>query len=138
MLQVESGGATNGTLLMARGIGVDRPADREKEVTPKCEISQNIIKFGNVKHAAAARTLSFGLANTGRGELIVRAVECDGRFTTSLRPGMRIPAGGNRTVDVKLDAGELPYGIFTGHLLFITNDPVRPMRRLRVVAVIEE
>ena len=51
---------------------------------------------------------------------------------------MRIPAGGNRTVDVKLDAGELPYGIFTGHLLFITNDPVRPMRRLRVVAVIEE
>ena len=34
--------------------------------------------------------------------------------------------------------GELPYGIFTGHLLFITNDPVRPMRRLRVVAVIEE
>lgn len=137
-LQVEIDGATNGTLLMAHGIGVDRPADREKEVTPKCEISQNIIKFGNVKHASGARTLSFGLANTGRGELIVRAVECDGRFTTSLRPGMRIPAGGNRTIDVKLDAGELPYGIFTGHLLFITNDPVRPMRRLRIVAVIEE
>ena len=74
VLQVEIDGATNGTLLMAHGIGVDRPADREKEVTPKCEISQNIIKFGNVKHAAAARTLSFGLANTRRADRPGRGV----------------------------------------------------------------
>ena len=138
VLQIEVDGTSNGSLLVAHGIAVDNPSTMPETQAPKCEISQNIIKFGNVKHASGARTLSFGLANTGRGELIVRAVECDGRFTTSLRPGMRIPAGGNRTIDVKLDAGELPYGIFTGHLLFITNDPVRPMRRLRVVAVIEE
>lgn len=138
VLQVEIDGSGNGTLLMAHGIAVDNPADTPKTQAPRCEISQNIIKFGAVKHASAIRALSFGIDNTGHGELIVRTVECDAPLAVSLRPGDRIPAGGKRTVEVTLDPQELPYGVFTGHLLLITNDPVRPMRRLRVAAVIEE
>ena len=138
VLQIEVDGTGNGSLLVAHGIAVDNPSAMSETQAPKCEISQNIIKFGNVKHVSAVVSRPFEIDNTGRGELIVRAVECDGRFEVSLRPGDRIPAGGKLTAEVTLDPKELPYGVFTAHLLLITNDPVRPMRRLRIAAVIEE
>ena len=137
-LEVRTDDRTNGTLLVTHAIGADNPSEVPNGKTPKAGIDEIILKFGPVKHNAPVQTLPFTLSNTGKGELIVRAVESEGRITASLAPGQRIAAGGKRTFEVALDPAVQEYGILTDHLILITNDPARPMRRLRVTAVIEQ
>jgi hypothetical protein len=36
------------------------------------------------------------------------------------------------------DPGEQDFGVLTDFVMIVTNDPLRPMRRLRVTAIIEE
>lgn len=131
-------GRSNGTLVMAHAIGADDPSATPKEKAPIAEFSKNILKFGPVKHDGAILRLPFTLSNTGRGALIVRAVESEGRISTTLAPGESIPPGGTFEAEVTFDPAAQQYGILTDHLLVITNDPARPMRRLRVTAVVEE
>lgn len=137
-LEVAVDGRSNGTTIVAHGIGVDpRPADATQK-TPRAEFSENILKFGPVKHAGPRRKLSFTLSNTGEAELIVRAVEGEGHIATTLAPGQTVAPGGSYRAEVLLDPGTQDFGVLTEHLVVVTNDPVRPMRRLRITAIIEE
>ena len=91
-----------------------------------------------MKHAGPRRRLSFTLSNTGEAELIVRAVEGEGHIATTLAPGQTVAPGGSYRAEVLLDPGTQDFGVLTEHLVVVTNDPVRPMRRLRITAIIEE
>ena len=62
-LEVRADGRGNGTLIVAHGIGIDKsPADARR--TPKVQITENIIKFGPVKHNAPQQQRTFTLTNT--------------------------------------------------------------------------
>ena len=136
-LEVRADGRGNGTLIVAHGIGIDKsPADARR--TPKVQITENIIKFGPVKHNAPQQQRTFTLTNTGYGELIVRAVETGGKVATTLTPGQRIPAGSSFTAKATLDPGRQEYGVVTDFVTIITNDLTRPMRRLRATAIVED
>lgn len=137
-LEVRSDDRSNGTLLVVHGIGVDKPENGPKQPAPKVQIAENIIKFGPVKHASAVQQRPLTLTNTGEGELIVRAVETGGKATTTLAPGQRIPAGSSRTAQVRFEPRKQEFGVMTDYVLIVTNDPARPMRRLRVTAIIED
>ena len=78
------------------------------------------------------------LAGVENGELIVRAVETGGKVATTLTPGQRIPAGSSFTAKATLDPGRQEYGVVTDFVTIITNDPTRPMRRLRATAIVED
>ena len=156
-LEVLIDGRSNGTTLVTHGIGVDpQPADATQNA-PKADFSENILKFGPVKHAGPVRKkpyLSsctrpiaawipvrkkhFTLSNAGGAELIVRAVEGEGHVATTLAPGQKIAPGDSLRCEILLDPRTQDYGIVTEHLVVVTNDPVRPMRRIRVTAIIEE
>ena len=41
-------------------------------------------------------------------------------------------------LDGTVDPGEQDFGVLTDFVMIVTNDPLRPMRRLRVTAIIEE
>lgn len=137
VLEVTVDGRNNGTLLMAHGIGVDDPEKTEKPA-PKAQLSENMLKFGPVKHASPLQRQSITLSNTGGSELVVRAIESNGHFTVDLAPGRKIAAGASVTFEVTLDPRQQEFGVLTDHLILITNDPMRPMRRLRVTAIIED
>ena len=129
---------SNGTTLVTHGIGVDpQPADATQNA-PKADFSENILKFGPVKHAGPVRKKHFTLSNAGGAELIVRAVEGEGHVATTLAPGQKIAPGDSLRCEILLDPRTQDYGIVTEHLVVVTNDPVRPMRRIRVTAIIEE
>ena len=137
-LEVAVDGRSNGTTIVAHGIGVDaRPADATQK-SPRAEFSENILKFGPVKHTGPRRKLSFTLSNTGDAPLIVRAVEGEGHIATTLAPGRTIAPGDSFRAEVLLDPATQDFGVLTEHLMVVTNDPVRPMRRLRITAIIEE
>lgn len=137
-LEVVVDGRSNGTTLVTHGIGVDpQPADATQNA-PKADFSENILKFGPVKHAGPVRRMHFTLSNEGGAELIVRAVEGEGHVATTLAPGLKIAPGDSVRCEILLDPRAQDYGIVTEHLVVVTNDPLRPMRRIRVTAVIEE
>lgn len=131
-------GRSNGTTIVTHGIGVDpQPADATQKA-PKADFSENILKFGPVKHAGPVRKMHFMLSNTGDADLIVRAVEGEGRVATTFAPGRKIAPGDSLRCEILLDPRTQDYGVLTEHLVVVTNDPVRPMRRIRVTAIIEE
>ena len=131
-------GRTNGTVLVTHGIGVDADAGTAEKTAPRCEFSENILKFGSLKRTDAAHRLAFRVSNTGTADLILRAVEGEGHVATTLRPGIRIAPGESFRAEVMLDPRSQDYGVVSEHLVVVTNDPVRPMRRIRVTAIIEE
>ena len=91
-----------------------------------------------MKHNAPERRMRFTLSNTGRGELVVRSVESGGHVAATLRPGTTVPPGQSAETEVVLDPASQQYGVMSDFLIIVTNDPVRPMRRIRVTAIIEE
>ena len=96
------------------------------------------IRPENGASLAVVRKLGFTLSNTGTAELIVRAVEGEGHVATTLAPGLRIAPGGTFRAEVLLNPKDQEYGVLSEHLVVVTNDPVRPMRRIRITAIIEE
>ncbi len=138
VLEVEVAGRSNGTVLTAHGIAVDDPAAYRGKPAPAMRLSTNIVRFGTLKlDTAAAEKRTFTLSNDGCGTLIVRAVENKGRVRTSLRAGQRIAPGRSMTVEVSLCPQDSDYGPLLDRLSIITDDPARPMRQVRVVAVVE-
>jgi len=131
-------GRSNRTMLVAHAIGADDPAGIDKASAPQAQMSGMIVKFGAVKRSAPVQRRSFTLSNVGAGTLIVRAVESAGRIGVALTPGQEIAPGESLNVDLTLDPAAQEYGLLTDHLILVTNDPVRPMRRLRMTAIIED
>ena len=137
-MQVFVNGQSRDVRIVTHGIGADNPAEMPEGRAPRCEISENILKFGPVKRSAPEQRMRFSLSNTGRGELIVRSVESGGHVTTTLRPGQALRPGQKVEAEVVLDPARQQYGVMSDFLIIVTNDPVRPMRRIRVTAIIEE
>ena len=137
-LEVVVNGRSNGTILVTHGIGVDSPAENPGGEIPRSEYSENILKFGPVKRSESLRRLALTLSNTGTADLIVRSVEGEGHVATTLAPGLRIAPGGTFRAEILLNPKDQEYGVLSEHLVVVTNDPVRPMRRIRITAIIEE
>ena len=131
-------GRAGATTLVAHGVGCDDPAAVDKKKAPQAELSDLIVKFGSVKRSGPVQRRSFTLSNTGRGDLIVRAVEHGGRFGVALAPGTKIAPGGSRSVELTLDPSAQEFGVLADHLVLVTNDPARPMRRVRMTAIIQD
>lgn len=138
VLQPVIDGRTSNALVMIHAIGVDNPTNMPTQSVPCAQLSENMLKFGTIKRTSAVERRSFTLTNAGDSELIVRAVESPDEITTSLYAGQRITPGASFTAQVALRATTLDFGALSRHVVLITNDPVRPMRRLRVTAIIED
>ncbi len=123
--------------LAVHGLAVDNPATTRKAGAPHYEISENIIKFGAIKRTGGVQRRSFTLSNRG-GTLIIRAVESKGAFRCDLTAGRRIGDGESVHVEIALDPAKAEFGPYSGHIFLFTNDPGRPMRRVRVTAIVEE
>lgn len=124
--------------LTAHGIAVDNPELSDEIYAPKAGIDKYMLKFGVLKRGAGLQKSSFRLTNTGLSALTVRAVETEGGVGCTLRPGRRIEAGKSITAYATVDPAQQEHGLVSGRITIITDDPSRPMRRLRVTAVVEE
>lgn len=131
-------GRSVGATLLVHAIGADNPNLIAKELAPKMEISENILKFEAVKADDGIARRRLTIRNGGRSILRIRAVESAGRVKTTLKAGDNIAAGASLTAEVAVDPAMLDAGIMSDWLTIVTNDPERPMRRIRVTAIIEK
>ena len=102
------------------------------------DLSENMLKFGAVKRHNGPRQLPLTLHNRGTSELVIRAVECGKGLSTSLTAESRLQPNESLACTVSFDPAEADYGTVTAWLVLITNDPNRPMRRVRVTATVED
>ena len=135
---VEIDGVKSDKVLLTHGIAVDRPTKSRKEQPPIVDLSENMLKFGAVKRSAGVQRRRLTLYNRGTSELMVQAVECGEGISTSLQPMCRVPQGGELACEVLFDPSQADYGFVTAWLVLVTNDPNRPMRRVRVTATVED
>lgn len=123
--------------LVTHGISVDNPNLMEDNRAPKIELLKNFVNFATVKRGSAMQSKVLTISNTGRRTLNIRAVAMIEGVTTSLMAGDSIVAGKSLDVKVLFDPTKHDYGAVMSHITIITDDPVRPMRRVRVAAVVE-
>ncbi|MEG2063980.1 MAG: DUF1573 domain-containing protein [Alistipes sp.] len=125
--------------LIIHGIAVDNPEHTTNDKSPQVQVEKNSVKFGVVKRGAPVQKQTFLLSNRGTAVLHIRAVEIRGAVGCSLKAGMHLAAGKTLRVELTLDpAQQVDYGAMSAHISIITDDPVRPMRKLRVTAIVEE
>ena len=130
-------GAPVADWIVVSGIAVDNPLLYSDNSAPKAEISENIVKFGPVKRSSGPSMKWISLRNTGERPLTVRAVESR-VFGCTLRPGVRISAGGEAQVGIRLTPSDCEYGVAVERIRIVTDDPERPMLTVRATAVIEQ
>lgn len=124
-------------LLVAHGIGIDRPTEAVKAAPPVADFGERVVRFGTVKHGAPLQRRQLTLRNTGRSPLMVRAVECNAPFGVTAETDRPIAPGESCTIGVTLDPSQADYGITTTQLLVVTNDPEHPAQRIRLTAIVE-
>lgn len=118
--------------VMAYGIDpTGDPADFDKSA--RARFDRQYHDFGDV---ASARPLStqFTLSNTGSQPLVVRYVRPGKGLTVSLEPGVQVAPGKSVTFTVGFDPAAHPRGVINESILLIVNDPMRPVRELRMAA----
>lgn len=123
--------------ITVHGIVVDAP-QKNRKTAPKVQLSENILKFGAIKSSEMAVQRNFRLSNEGTDTLHIRAVEIGNHFTTTLRVGERIAPQKSIAVGVQLNPAGLDPRVLSERLVLITDDPERPMRRVRLTAIVEE
>lgn len=136
VLAVSVSGEKSRYPLSMHGVVVDNPDSMSDISAPEAVISQNIIKFGTLKRNGAKRHSSFVLENVGLAPLVVRKVECGYGLSCSLRAGQSVAADAKVQATVSITPSLADVGSYSAYVIVITSDPVRPVRRIRVTAMI--
>jgi hypothetical protein len=112
-------------------ISVDKMT--EDKNAPVATIAPLYYHFGDVQRSDKLRC-RFKITNTGKSPLIVRWVGHKQELSTSLKAGTTIAPGKSANVDVSWSVANADSGTVTASLMVIFNDPVRPLRDIRVAA----
>lgn len=132
----------NGTkspiFIVIHGISVDNPALIKDNKAPKMELLKNFVNFAAVKRNSSTQSQFFTISNSGNETLNIRAVETMNGITVSLKSGDKIATGDSRNVEIKINPANYDYGVMSSYFTIITDDPARPMRKIRVTAIIED
>ena len=131
-------GADSRVPLVTHAVATDNPHLSNEISAPKAVFDKYIIKFGSRKRSERNVESVFTVANEGDGELVIRSVEAPEGVDCTLRAEQRIAPGAVCAAAVTFDPSLPDYGPYAGQLLVVTNDAARPVRRIRVTAIVEE
>lgn len=101
--------------------------------SPGALISPQFHDFGQVQRGESL-TLQLELTNDGSKPLIVRWVHPRAGVTTTLSQGVTVEPGEAYAFTARIDTSGLGRGINTKSITVITNDPLNPVREIRLVA----
>lgn len=117
-------------------IVVDRFAPYDSTARPEMKLMPSIMDVGDVSNGTEVEA-EFAIANEGERLLIVRAVQPRKNVTTDLKPGTQIAPGDELTVKASLKPSGIRGGFFADGIYITTNDPVSPMKELRIMGKIK-
>lgn len=118
------------------GISVEEFKSRNRTESPAARIDKQVLKFDELSRRGKPLTLATTLYNDGHAPLIIRSVQpsVEG-VSISVRPGDRVEAGGSVELKVTIVPSKIPVGRMIERVTLVMNDPLRPMRHIRVTGL---
>ena len=121
--------------IVCTAIGVDN-FDRNATAKPQAVMAPTWHDFGEVK-APSVQRCTVKIHNEGRAPLVVRNVTPREGTTIALTEGDVIAVGQTIVVEVTLEVPADSFDTVFGGGMIVVNDPLRPVRELRVGATIK-
>lgn len=102
----------------------------------RSKLDAQFFHFGNVNADVRSLSHEFTIGNEGTTPLVVRAVQYGDGIAATLREGAVVEPGGTMrfTVTIDLDSGDLTADRVIRSLKLVMNDPIRPVREIRMAA----
>lgn len=139
VLAVEVDGLRSRLPIVINAIIVDNREKFAESEPPSVQLSENFIKFGTLKCDSRCVTRRIKIENRGLSPLCVRKVECaEGAFKAHIEGSTVVASDSSTTLVVTLDPSKASMGAVVERLRLITDDPLSPMRTIKVSAIIEK
>lgn len=117
--------------LSANAVVVEHFEDGAEKSAPRAELDPAFHMFGEAEEGKRL-SRSVVLRNIGESTLKVRAVDCEGGVVSTLKSGVEIKKGAEVEFDCELVVPKGSEGIVYGRVVIVTNDPIRPVREMRL------
>ena len=120
------------TINVKEDFGRLSPEDKQK--APISVLSDQILDFGTPD---APTTQTFTIGNAGQNKLLIRRIYCSDPGVTIAYTGDEVKRGKKLAVAVTLDPSHATEEYVTYTVTVITNDPMQPVRTVRLAATIK-
>lgn len=124
--------------LIINGIVIDSRDNNSDNEEQKMQLSENFIKFGTLKHTQHNVVRTIEINNIGLQELNIRKVECqNGNFSVKLKGSTTIASDKSALLEICFNPSTAAFGVITDRIYIISDDAMRPMRTIKVSAIVE-
>jgi hypothetical protein len=137
LLQFSVDGTHSAQGIYATMIGVDDFSTVSIEDAPKMTLSAQYHNFGDVRRRAIPYAFNITLRNDGSRTLHIRSVSEKAGLKTTIYGGMTIAAGASLPFELLLYGNKYPSGELFDTIIITTDDPLRPVRELRISAKVK-
>lgn len=121
----------------ANAIITDDFSGIDKETAPIMVLDPAYHSFGRItRDEKLSREIT--ISNTGATPLIIRNVSARKNTGSDLKEGAVIKPGESITTTITMTVSKDTYGIISGGITIISNDPEKPMRELRIAAEVAD
>ncbi len=135
---IEVDGRRQKTSVYAVAYGIDNfGKDPGTDNAPQAKLSRQYFDFGDVNSASRPVPAEFVIENVGSQPLVIRNVQAGKGLSATQLAGTVIAPGKQAALTVALDPSSLPAGLASQSVMIILNDPLRPVREIRVAAFIK-
>ncbi len=122
--------------LLVSGHAVDKFRENDINIAPDAYFDKRFIKFAEIVRNRTTPKNIFRIENTGLSDLTIRAIEGGKGTQLSIKAGDIVKAGESLDVEVWVDTDGFELGPFSQYITLTTNDPKRPIQRLRVTGIV--
>ena len=127
-------GERTGREITTTAVGIDNFAkEKSNAPRPKAEIEPIFHDFGSARKGSRL-SVEVTIRNSGSAPLVVRSVVPRSGTTIGLSGGEVIASGESRVVELTYTVPIEGYDTVYGGAMIVENDPLRPVRELRVAA----
>lgn len=133
--RIVAGGVATERVINTSCVGVDYFEGVDDDA-PRAKIEPVYHDFGTAPRGAI-ESVEVKVSNLGREPLVIRAIELREGTTIELEVGESIAPGATRVATMEYRVPELGYDVTYGGVMIVVNDPVKPVRELRVSASVD-
>jgi hypothetical protein len=136
-VRVSVNGKTSSQGIYTSMIGVDDFSTQSIEMAPRMTLSAQYHNFGEVRSRTLPYTFRVTLRNDGIETLHIRSVSEKAGVKATIHGGMTIAPGAALPFELLLYSNKYPSGTLTESIIITSDDPLRPVRELRITAKVK-
>lgn len=137
VLKIAVDGAVSRKTIYTSMTGVDDFSGMDIETAPRLFLDSQYHNFGEVRRRTIPYTLRLVASNEGKEILHIRSISEKPGFKTTLRSGMTIAPGASLPFEVVFYSDRYDKGNIIESLIMVVDDPMRPVREIRISAKIQ-